>query len=272
MQKTGGTGYLRFGATPNKRVQDGLKLPLLCNDCEGQFSRLETNFATKVFLPSVNEAKMPKKLGQSDYLFLASLHFRILAYLTKNSDNPDFYTPTEKRLVLSSLIELRQILCGTKRQSTFAKQFLLPLGLGNINDHNGLPTNWNRFIRRHTELDLFGSDSGKILGSYVKLGPWVSVYLMKNDGQPWVACEITPKSKKVYNRHTIIPPYLLNYLIDRAANAQELIRSLSEKQKRVVDEAMLKADFVVAGKQMFDALSADYEAFGPSAFRPVTDD
>jgi hypothetical protein len=49
MKATSATGYLRFGQQPNLRVQDGLKLLLLCGDCEGRFNHWETQFANKIF-------------------------------------------------------------------------------------------------------------------------------------------------------------------------------------------------------------------------------
>jgi hypothetical protein len=42
MKETSATGYLRFGQQPNVRVQDGLKLHLLCGDCEQRFNQWET--------------------------------------------------------------------------------------------------------------------------------------------------------------------------------------------------------------------------------------
>ena len=38
-KETSATGYLRFGQQPNLRVQDGVKLHLLCRDCERRFNK-----------------------------------------------------------------------------------------------------------------------------------------------------------------------------------------------------------------------------------------
>src|SRR3989338_2133962 len=47
LKETSGTGFLRFGQTPNKRVQDGLKDYLLCSSCEGLFQKLYTKSADR---------------------------------------------------------------------------------------------------------------------------------------------------------------------------------------------------------------------------------
>src|SRR5712675_772123 len=51
LKETSATGYLRFGQTPNKRVQDGCKERWLCADCEQRLGVWEAQFATKVFYP-----------------------------------------------------------------------------------------------------------------------------------------------------------------------------------------------------------------------------
>jgi len=51
MKETSATGYLRFGQQPNLRVQDGLKLHLLCADCEQRLNEWETQFANQIFHP-----------------------------------------------------------------------------------------------------------------------------------------------------------------------------------------------------------------------------
>jgi hypothetical protein len=49
MKETSATGYLRFGQQPNLRVQDGVKLHLLC--AEDRFNQWETQFANRIFHP-----------------------------------------------------------------------------------------------------------------------------------------------------------------------------------------------------------------------------
>ena len=54
LKETAGTGFLRFGRSPNRRVQDGYKDYWLCPNCEDLFSKWETEFAEKVFHPLVS--------------------------------------------------------------------------------------------------------------------------------------------------------------------------------------------------------------------------
>ena len=124
MRKTGGTGYLRFAKTPNKRVQDGLKLALLCSSCETEIGKLENQFSSGVFFPSVDEGEIPKRTGNKEYLFLSSLHFRALGYFIKNSQDPIFYSSSEKRLILRAFSEFRQVLLKRKSNCCIGRGFV----------------------------------------------------------------------------------------------------------------------------------------------------
>src|SRR5260370_38660106 len=76
IKETSATGYLRFGQQPNLRVQDGLKLHLLCDDCEQRFNQWETQFANQIF-----HSMTQRKAGRASYgtwllLFCASVSWR----------------------------------------------------------------------------------------------------------------------------------------------------------------------------------------------------
>lgn len=72
------TGFMRNPNDPDKRLQDGSKLYLLCGECEDRFSRWETAFANKVFHPYKNN-----KLNDFEYKdwlskFIISINWRTL--------------------------------------------------------------------------------------------------------------------------------------------------------------------------------------------------
>lgn len=51
LKRTSATGFLRLSSQPNRRIQDGRKLPLLCDDCEQRV--VEQKFAEVVFKPYI---------------------------------------------------------------------------------------------------------------------------------------------------------------------------------------------------------------------------
>src|SRR3989338_10236365 len=81
LKETSGTGFLRFGQTPNKRVQDGLKDYLLCSSCEGLFQKWETEFANKIFYPIVKNREIRFYYESWLLKFAVSLSWRVLTIL-----------------------------------------------------------------------------------------------------------------------------------------------------------------------------------------------
>ena len=55
IKETSATGFLRFVKNVNLRVQDGVKVKLLCDDCEGILNVFETKFSHEIFYPYVNK-------------------------------------------------------------------------------------------------------------------------------------------------------------------------------------------------------------------------
>ena len=96
MKETSATSYLRFGQQPNLRVQDGIKLHLLCADCEQRFNHWETQFANRIFHPMIQGNTPSASYGAWLLLFCASVSWRALVYFIdgKHIDHvPDALRP-----------------------------------------------------------------------------------------------------------------------------------------------------------------------------------
>jgi hypothetical protein len=85
------TGYLRQSGDIHKRVQDGIKVELLCNECELKFSKWESEFAKEIFLPHMNMVGSGQDLIKIVYdssliSFVISLFWRVTVTtsVTKN--------------------------------------------------------------------------------------------------------------------------------------------------------------------------------------------
>ena len=82
---TSASGYIRFGETPNKRSQDGFKLPWLCEGCEKLLNSWETEFANKIFHPLNKEYNEKIAYKQWFNLFCVSVTWRVLnLYIERN--------------------------------------------------------------------------------------------------------------------------------------------------------------------------------------------
>lgn len=54
LKETSITPFFRYGENPNKRQQDIIKIPLLCEECELLFSEYEKYFSENIFIPFQN--------------------------------------------------------------------------------------------------------------------------------------------------------------------------------------------------------------------------
>ena len=79
LKKDSFTGRMRVTAEPNKAVQDGEKVDLLCDECESIFQKVETYFSNKVFRPyKLGEFKELKYEDSKIFDFITSVNWRIL--------------------------------------------------------------------------------------------------------------------------------------------------------------------------------------------------
>lgn len=78
LKETSATGLMRGVKDPEKRLQDLPKLPLLCEDCELLFSKLESYFASKIYYPILNDKKKEIIYDETLCRFIISLSWRTL--------------------------------------------------------------------------------------------------------------------------------------------------------------------------------------------------
>lgn len=76
------TGLMREASMPNRAVQDGIKIPLLCKDCEELFSKYETWFSNEIYQKTIQldgDIQFDTDNGFLSY-FLLSIAWRIVSY------------------------------------------------------------------------------------------------------------------------------------------------------------------------------------------------
>ena len=78
LKESSATGFLRGAKNLNVRLQDTMKMPLLCLDCEKRFSIFENYFARQIFYPYQNLGI--KKFSYNELLlkFIISIGWRVL--------------------------------------------------------------------------------------------------------------------------------------------------------------------------------------------------
>ena len=266
MSETGITPYLRHGATPNRRVQDGLKAPLLCQVCEQLASKIEKEFAEKIFVPSTQDKPLPRKVGRYFHDFACIVHLRVAGSFLPKCEELNI-KDWQKELLTIWIDQAANYLRGERITVLPNRLYLLPLGFGVPTQTIGYPKNWYRYIRRSTELDLVTSDSENLFATYFKAGPWLSFCLMRNRGQAWIGGEAISRTQKVKAEKMVFPPSVLDYLKFRAGNTARITQQLSEKQKAKIDAETRASLQSGKGEEMIKVILEDYETFGPDGLQ-----
>jgi hypothetical protein len=176
LKATSVTGKIRVSVNPQKREQDGPKVPLLCKNCEKNFSIWEKYFAENIFKPYVNNIlddignlKNDENLSYDENLlkFVISVQFRIL--LTRNTK--ESLSPKHENKIKETIEQWREYLLsntkltGDNRSYIFFLTSIFALSIDESYD----PSRLNWFIHRTFFKDIIFKNSR--LGILTKLGP-----------------------------------------------------------------------------------------------------
>lgn len=113
IKKNSLTGGIRTTNNPNKRVQDGLKVPFLCDSCEGLFSKYETYFANNIFLKTIEKPNEFYFTSNDDSIryFSLSIAWRVLQYFIETDhDMLENFSVAENTKLIAVLNHWRSIL------------------------------------------------------------------------------------------------------------------------------------------------------------------
>ena len=263
LKETSGTGFLRFGRSPNRRVQDGYKDYWLCPNCEDLLSKWETEFAEKVFHPLVSG--QASTFQYQDWLlkFGVSLSWRVLLYIKETADLSHF--PERLRQETDkALARWAAFLLGQESHPAKYEQHMLPLDI--IAGYTGgeMPPNINRYLLRSVDIDAVCSGSEAFV--YVKL-PHVLLVGFVHIKRPreWQGTKIHVRHGTLGAQNYVLPKEFGEYVMDQAQRLKELQESISEAQNKKIEESFGKVIDKLPLSGSFKAMHADVQLFGQDA-------
>jgi len=256
-----GTGHMRNTDNPNRRVQDGLKLPWLCGECEALFSRDETAFATKLFHPwHAGNYRIP----YDDWLlkFCVSVSWRVLRYA--RGRNPDtHYTDAQEALMDDADVRWRAFLRGAEPHPGPFEQHLLIFDMIEDTTVPDLPNNINRFLTGAVTFDIVGSD--RSLMTFAKLGRFTIFGIIQKGSHRWEGTKVHVKHGLLKPGKVVIPGALLDLFREKAMLADDFMTSMSPAQRAKVDKHVMDNIEAFAASDQFAAITADARMFGEDA-------
>lgn len=227
LKKTSSTGYLRFGQQMNQRVQDGLKTPFLCRDCEERFSKWEKQMAGEFFFPFHKDSRATFAYDVWMAKFCVSMSWRVLAYMQERYQDADFdgsFGADAER----ALSVWADFLLDKRSDIGDFEQHLLPLGPIMSTD-GALPSNIQRYLMRAVEIDRILNTESAF--TFAKLGHVVLMgFIREPEPELWQGTRIEIGAGLIAPTHLTLPDWLSVTFKQRSEQMAELQSQISPRQ------------------------------------------
>lgn len=261
LRKRSVTGHIRRSDEIDLRIQDGIKKPWLCGNCEGLFALDEKQFASRLFHLWPDAAR---EYEYNEWLlrFCTSVSWRVLKHC--KGLNPDqVYTAQEDRAAEQAEVAWQSFLLGRKSSVGRFEQHLLPWDFVQSTSAHSLPTNFNRYITGAVEMDIIGTS--KMMMTYAKLGRFMIFGMIRMGREPWEGTKIFAQHGHIRARRYVLPGNIGEFINSRASHVQEAFANMSEAQVAKVDAAVMQNIDTRASSDQVRAMLADAELFGKNA-------
>lgn len=261
------TGHIRYGETPNRRVQDGDKKPWFCDACETRLSGYETKFANEVFYPWQQDTS---RIRYQEWLlkFCASISWRVLNHVKGMNPNSQ-YTDEQEQLAQLANESWRAFLLGrAPHPGQFEQHLLIMDVLAGASDMD-MPNNINRYLAGPIEMDIIGTDH--MLMTYAKLGRFFIFGRIQKGRDKWVGTKVHVKDGILQPGRFEVPYGLKGYLFDRAEYVGNFQKRISPVQRNKIAAAFDANIEDKADSDQVRAMLADAEMFGMNAIMRKSD-
>lgn len=244
----------------NSPVQDGLKLPWLCSNCEKLFSQFEKYFADNVFYP-LHNGQNSVTYNSNLLKYAVSIAWRVLNYQIENNQtehlNQSLLTTSTNALSTWHDFLFNKTNSLGEHEVHFYN-FLVDI----ITPGNNLPANIHRYLHRAVGFDLKANSTVAFI--YIKLPGIIIIAYIK----PFPYSEELQKTKICINKGKIepingdFPQALWDIIIDEAVKTEMLQNSISQKQQEKINKRYQNNPPKSANSETIKAISKDVKLFG----------
>lgn len=229
IKKASKTKGIREVSNPNKRLQDGLKVPFLCHECEELFSKYEKYFSDKYFqktLKSCDDLVYDSNHDELRY-FILSVAWRVLKLQCEEDKKMiESFTNEEKERLDNVLDEWRNILLN----EDFLKMKNIQMHLiptKNLEVFNNYPN----MISNNTGMDfrVLGSENSfEYAYVYVKVPYFIMLCTVWGKTLNLKANIVGKKAIK--SRQTTLPEWLNQLILYHMEQFKKSCENMSDRQ------------------------------------------
>ena len=262
-------GRMRNVEAPNRRVQDGVKVPLLCAECEGRFSKWESAFARQVFVPFHVATDATPAYGPWGLKFAASIVWRVATFMAMR-DELRHLLPSQMQHLEHALGSWKSFLQAEREHPGDHEIHLYPLDV--LDSASGTVSSaLNRYLLRGIDMDVISTCSTTVV--YAKLVGLVFVGMVQKryGSAEWRGGKMRVRIGAVPPGVFRMPAHMRRYMNDRASRMFAAMNSLSPRQQQVLSDAQHRDPDATASSEAFRAMTADLALSGQVAFSTYDD-
>lgn len=254
---------LRSSQTPNRRLQDGPKIPLLCCECEQLFSSWERRFSEEVFIPFHERAADILSYGAWALKFAVSVSWRAFQYFDSLGDF-DYLTEGQRRESRLACQYWEEFMLGRRPHPGQYEQHVLAFDvLDEVSGRNWSPF-LNRYLLRTVDLDVAAWNHCAMV--YTKMGRLILFgFLTAQERRQWVGTRLHVREGQIGAKEYKVPFFALAKINDMAEISAKALASLSPGQSRKLQEAFLNNAGRMRKSEAIRALRQDIRLFGTQA-------
>jgi hypothetical protein len=262
-------GLIRTSVAPNRRVQDGPTIPLLCAMCEARLGKWEGEFSRSFFVPfHEDRGGTVPILGYGAYAlpFAVSVSWRTVQFHRRAHAGQLGHLTAEQVAVLRRAeAAWADVMLGKAPHAGEFEQHIYPLDTL-AGGAPGVSPMINRYFLRATDLDVVaGSDTVFVYTKLLRLIVIGFVRMPRKHG--WHGGKLHVRRGVWGTRVYRIPALMARYLSGRADLHAAALRGLSQRQRektsRLIDANLDR----IATSEAFRAMVADVDLAGDAAFR-----
>lgn len=231
------TGGIRRVDQPNRRVQDGLKLPFLCHECEELFSSYETFFSNDIFSKVSSTPAQFRLDTNNDKLryFLLSVAWRTLKQNVETDKQMLSTFTSEENQKLEQVLENWRMYLLEKNSKSIRKIQMHFIPTFGLNIFSGFPEQ----IRNNVAIDfrvLGKENSFDYAFTYVKVPYFIFLCTVWGNTSHMKQFQV---GKIVETKDSRLPSDMQNLI---SSHQQNFVAGLDKISKNQVDSIIKRAN------------------------------
>ncbi len=257
-KKTSATGKIRNTPKINKPVQDGLKLPWLCDQCENKISGFETYFAQNIFYSLINNSSTVN-YEQKFLKVCVSISWRVLKYFVE-SGQISHYPEEIKLSIEKALSTWRSFILDERENPGEFEQHFFNFN-GELSGRGITSPNIHRYLQRCVDINVI--HNARVGLVYSKLPNFLLIGYVKCDSlSQWRVTRVCVNKGALKPCAYSFPAELFSFIESRASLIDKFQKSISDKQQDKINETYLKQSDQAMSSMTWQSLTRDIELFG----------